>query len=130
VALNRIDGYRIDIYRGLTVCAMIFWCSRYFFDLICILYPSNYKTEENFQLNSIFSSSQVRYNPSHFLFASCGIEKTIKLWSPLYLPGGSGQLESLTEEEMSGRKIMSRESYYQMLRRSDPLATGKNIFAQ
>ena len=47
------------------------------------------------------------------------------------MPGGTGQLESLSEEEKKGRKIMSRESYYQMLRRSDALATGKNnLFAR
>ena len=59
--------------------------------------------------------NQVRYNSSRFLFASSGVEKIIRFWSPLNLPGGSGSLDNPSREEMRGREITSREAY-QMLR--------------
>lgn len=66
--------------------------------------------------------NQVRYNNSRHFLASSGVEKIIKLWSPLYLPGGLGNLDGSTVVEIPPRKLCSRSSYIQMVVASNHLA--------
>lgn len=63
--------------------------------------------------------NQVRYNETFSILASSGVEKVIKLWSPLNLPATSNKSEE--SEEESSRRIHSRNDYYWMLTLSDSL---------
>lgn len=52
--------------------------------------------------------NQVRYNYSKFLIASSGVEKVIKIWSPLKLPGMSGKTDN-------SRQMFTHQQYFDMM---------------
>ncbi|XP_077296815.1 DDB1- and CUL4-associated factor 5 [Arctopsyche grandis] len=62
--------------------------------------------------------NQVRYNSEYSVIASSGVEKVIKLWSPIQIPGSKGSLL----EEQSGpdnpRDVFSHEDYVSLVHHS------------
>lgn len=52
--------------------------------------------------------NQVRYNYSKFLIASSGVEKVIKLWSPLKLPG-------MLDKVDNSRRMFTHQQYFDMM---------------
>ncbi|CAN7994818.1 unnamed protein product, partial [Ixodes hexagonus] len=67
--------------------------------------------------------NQVRFNPASMVLASSGVEKIIKLWSSLPLPGGLGSLRrDRSQEEQAGseerRKRYTYEEYIDLVMES------------
>ncbi|XP_037081356.1 DDB1- and CUL4-associated factor 5-like [Pollicipes pollicipes] len=59
--------------------------------------------------------NQVRYCPQNGLLASSGVEKIVKLWSPVQLPDSEGGLTFDPETERSSRRIPRQGEYVDMV---------------
>ncbi|XP_045605789.1 dentin sialophosphoprotein isoform X2 [Procambarus clarkii] len=55
--------------------------------------------------------NQVRFNPQNFIIASSGVEKIIKLWSGLSLPGSNGSLKTSNSGSFMTRRVYTHEEY-------------------
>ncbi|XP_071545634.1 uncharacterized protein [Panulirus ornatus] len=55
--------------------------------------------------------NQVRFNPQNFIIASSGVEKIVKLWSGLSLPGSIGSLRTSTSGSCMTRRVYTHEEY-------------------
>lgn len=63
--------------------------------------------------------NQVRYNPHSMTIASSGVEKIIKLWSAVSLPGGGGALKDTQSENHDGyRRMYTYEEYIDLVMES------------
>ncbi|XP_076063729.1 uncharacterized protein LOC143038430 [Oratosquilla oratoria] len=66
--------------------------------------------------------NQVRFNPKNFIVASSGVEKIVKLWSAVELPGSSGGLAgSVTNSDMT-RRVYTHDEYITLV-----LEIGQNV---
>ena len=54
--------------------------------------------------------NHVRYNPATCSLASCGVEKMVKIWSPIAFPMSTGGLDRASAEEPKPRKRLTRLS--------------------
>ncbi|KAL5284063.1 DCAF5 family protein [Megaselia abdita] len=64
--------------------------------------------------------NQVRYNYEHGVIASSGVEKIIKLWSPVSYHGWIGGLKEENKTTEQPRDVISREDYSYMIDMTDP----------
>ncbi|ROT81775.1 WD repeat-containing protein 22 [Penaeus vannamei] len=55
--------------------------------------------------------NQVRFNPQNFIIASSGVEKIVKLWSGLSLPGSKGSLKTKASGSFMTRRVYTHEEY-------------------
>ncbi|XP_053641546.1 DDB1- and CUL4-associated factor 5 isoform X3 [Cherax quadricarinatus] len=55
--------------------------------------------------------NQVRFNPQNFIVASSGVEKIVKLWSGLSLPGCNGSLRTSNSGSFMTRRVYTHEEY-------------------
>lgn len=55
--------------------------------------------------------NQVRFNQQNFLIASSGVEKIVKLWSGLSLPGSRGSLRTRFANGSMTRRVFTHEEY-------------------
>ncbi|XP_042203243.1 DDB1- and CUL4-associated factor 5-like isoform X2 [Homarus americanus] len=55
--------------------------------------------------------NQVRFNPQNFIIASSGVEKIVKLWSGLSLPGSNGSLRTSNSGSFMTRRVYTHEEY-------------------
>ncbi len=64
--------------------------------------------------------NQVRFNKQLGVIASAGVEKVIKLWSVLPLPGGNGDLDldGAERPNSGGRSVYSRDEYLRLVLQS------------
>ncbi|XP_064489573.1 DDB1- and CUL4-associated factor 5-like [Ornithodoros turicata] len=63
--------------------------------------------------------NQVRYNPQNMIIASSGVEKIIKLWSAVSLPGGGGALREIpTDHHETHRRMYTYEEYIDLVMES------------
>ncbi|XP_066959054.1 DDB1- and CUL4-associated factor 5-like isoform X2 [Macrobrachium rosenbergii] len=55
--------------------------------------------------------NQVRFNPQNFIIASSGVEKIVKLWSGVSLPGSKGSLQTKSCRNFMSRRVYTYEEY-------------------
>ncbi|CAL4087615.1 unnamed protein product, partial [Meganyctiphanes norvegica] len=55
--------------------------------------------------------NQVRFNQQNFIIASSGVEKIVKLWSGLSLPGSRGSLRTRFANGSMTRRVFTHEEY-------------------
>lgn len=59
--------------------------------------------------------NQVRFNYTHNLIASSGVEKIVKLWSPFPLPEDRGGKTEATVMNESERRIYTQDDYVSLV---------------
>ncbi|XP_068222264.1 DDB1- and CUL4-associated factor 5 isoform X2 [Palaemon carinicauda] len=55
--------------------------------------------------------NQVRFNPHNLIIASSGVEKIVKLWSGVSLPGSKGSLQTKSCRNFMSRRVYTYEEY-------------------
>ncbi|KAG0721406.1 DDB1- and CUL4-associated factor 5 [Chionoecetes opilio] len=55
--------------------------------------------------------NEVRFNPQNFIIASSGVEKIVKLWSGLSLPGSKGNLKANSSGSFMTRRVYTHDEY-------------------
>ncbi|XP_045133185.1 DDB1- and CUL4-associated factor 5-like isoform X1 [Portunus trituberculatus] len=55
--------------------------------------------------------NEVRFNPQNFIIASSGVEKIVKLWSGLSLPGSKGNLKTNSSGNLMTRRVYTHDEY-------------------
>lgn len=55
--------------------------------------------------------NEVRFNPQNFIIASSGVEKIVKLWSGLSLPGSKGNLRTNSSGNFMTRRVYTHDEY-------------------
>lgn len=62
--------------------------------------------------------NQVRYNQQKCLLASSGVEKIIKMWTPLELNDWSGSLTDEVQGSENPREVFTHEEYISLVQSS------------